>query len=617
LFEDLKEKVRHFPDLPGVYLLKDKNDRIIYVGKAGSLRKRVRSYLTDKTAYSPRLKSLQNKLATIDYLVTDSEVEALILECSLIKQYRPKFNVNFKDDKDYPYLILTPELYPRLELLRLSQKSSRKARYTPYPGRVERRFGPYTDVGAVRNTLFFLNSIFPLRRCRRPLDGNPTAERPCLNYQMKRCLAPCRGKESVPIAEYDQMVKQIVFFLEGRHSELEKDLKIQMEKAAAGEHFEEAAALRDRLLSLQRVTGQQQKMLMTKGSPDRDILALVHLESDVAAHIFIVRDGKLLSQKHFNLSGTEGLDEKEIMASFIKSYYSRIEALPAELLLAVEPADTPLLAAWLEQKAGSKINLRVPKRGELRKLVELAERNCLLKMEEDEARRTRRTEEPLQELSRLLGMKKIPERIEAYDISHLRGGSAVGAMTVFYHGEADKNEYRRFNIQKAPPGDDYAALQEILLRRAGRKDWLKPDLLLIDGGKGQLSAASTALQGTSLDGLAIAALAKDPDRLYLEGASLPVLMPAESPTLQLLQRIRNEVHRFAISGHRKRKRLTTVSSRLENIPGIGPTKRAALLKAFGSIEKVRQAKITELMEVPGISQILAEEIYRAGHGKLG
>lgn len=616
LFEELKKKVSRFPDLPGVYLLKDKNDRIIYVGKAGSLRKRVRSYLTDKTEYSPRLRSLQKQLQTIDYLVTDSEVEALILECSLIKEYRPRFNVNLKDDKDYPYLLITPEFYPRLELLRLSQKSSRRARYEALPGKTERRFGPYTDVGAVRDTMLFLGTLFPLRRCRQPLDGNPTKERPCLNFQMKRCLAPCQGRDIVPPEEYGKMVQQIALFLEGRHGDLEKQLKQQMDQAAANESFEEAAVIRDRLLSLQRVAGQQQKVLLAGNSPDRDIVAIARRNSVAAVHLFLIRDGRLLSQKHFSLTGTDELADEEVLASFVKSYYSRIDELPAEIFFSTEPAERTLLSAWLGTKAGRKVHLKTPQRGSLRKLVDLARRNCLLKLEEEENLRVRRTEEPLAELARLLGENALPERIEAYDVSHLRGGSPVGSMVVFRHGEEEKEEYRRFNIRKAAPGDDYAALAEMLERRAERSDWPPPDLLLIDGGKGQLAAAAKALRDTSLETVSLAALAKDPDRLYLEGAPMPVLLPAESATLQLLQRIRNEAHRFAVGGHRKHKSRNTISSRLENIPGIGPGKRAALLKAFGSIEKIRAAEIEDLLNVPGISRLLAEAIYEAAHLSL-
>ncbi len=610
MLDQLRVLVRRFPDHPGVYLLKDKNERVIYVGKARSLRQRVRSYLADNTSGSPRLKSLQSKLAAIDYVVTDSEVEALILECSLIKEYRPRFNVNLKDDKDYPYLLITPELYPRLELLRLSQKGYKKARYFAHPDREEHRFGPFTDVGAVRDTMQFLSSIFPLRRCRQHLDGTPTADRPCLNYQMNRCLAPCRGAEKVLPAQYNEMVRQVELFLQGRHGELEAGLKKQMEEAAVAERFEEAASMRNRLQSLQRVVGQQQKMLLKENSPDRDILALVRNDNRAAVHLFQVRDGKLLSQEHFPLSGTDEIKDSEVISSFIKSYYNRVEAVPREILLSTEPAEVELLAEWLKVIAEHPVRLHRPVRGALKKLMDLAYRNGILRLHEEEERFSRVTKEPLEELGRLLGLDTSPERIEGYDISHLGGGEPVGAMVVFLDGESYKSGYRRFNIRKAPASDDYAALQEVLKRRAAQQDWPKPDMLLIDGGRGQLNAARAALPGTDLASVPVASLAKNPDRLFLDSSSMPMRMAANDPLLQLLQRIRDEVHRFAISGHRSRKSRSSLQSSLEKIPGIGPSRRAALLSHFGNAEKVIKASVEELALVPGISDTLALQIYR-------
>ena len=613
MFDLLKEKVSRFPEQPGVYLLKDKDDRIIYVGKAMSLRHRVRSYLTETAAASPRLKSLQARLVDIDYVVTDTEVEALILECNLIKEYRPRFNVNLKDDKDYPYLILTAELYPRLELLRLSQRNGRRGHYRFGSDKGERRFGPYTDVGAVRDTMRLLGSIFPLRRCRQPLDGSRSAGRPCLNYQMKRCLAPCRGEEAVAAADYDKMVNQVILFLQGRYSELEDKLKRQMEDAAAEKRFEEAAALRDRLLSLQRVAGQQQKMLSIENNTDRDILALARVEQYTAVHLFQIRDGKLLRQEHFSLSGTDNLDNQEVMASFIKSYYNREEDLPVEILASDQPTDFGLLQHWLKRKAGRKVSLRVPQRAPLKKLVDLARRNCLLRLQEEEEQRRRKTDEPLMELARLLGLAKPPERIEGYDISHLRGGEPVGAMVTFQHGEPHREDYRRFNIRQAPAGDDYAALQEVLARRTRNDSLPVPDLVLIDGGRGQLNAAFEALYGTALDGVPLIALTKNPDHLFLTATPLPVRLPANNTMLQLLQRIRDEVHRFAVSGHRNRRDRRSIHSLLEEIPGIGPARRTALLDYFGSADKIRHATAEQLNEVPGISTALANSIHRQLH----
>ncbi len=605
MIESLKGKVQQAPELPGVYLLKDSNDRVIYVGKALSLRQRLRSYVAENEHMSPRLRSLQASLADLDFVVTDTEVEALILECNLIKEYRPRYNVNLKDDKDYPYLIITPELYPRLELMRLTQTGSRRARYEPFPGREEYRFGPFTDVRAVRETMQFIGSIFPLRRCRQPLNGEAVSSRPCLNYQMKRCLAPCRGEEHVSPERYTKMVKQILLFLQGRYGELQRKLKTQMEEAAREQKFEEAAALRDRLQSLERVAGQQQKMNLNQDEADRDVLALARHKKHSAVHLFQVRGGKLLSQDHFPLVGSEDVEDEEVIASFIKTYYNQVESMPEEVVVSDPPIDAELLERWLRVKADRKVSLRVPRRGHLKKIVELARRNCMLRLEEEEQQRVRRTEQPLEELGRLVGLDTPPQRIEGYDISHLRGGQPVGAMVVFQQGEPSKEGYRRFNIRKAPAGDDYAALQEVLTRRAIQKDWPKPDLMIIDGGKGQLSSAREALDETVLKGVALAALAKNPDQLFLEESALPVRLASDNPMLQMLQRIRDEVHRFAISGHRRRKARSSIHSQLEDIPGIGPSRRTALLEYFGSTENIKAASLEELTKIPGINNSLA------------
>ena len=609
--DTLKDKVGRFPDLPGVYLIKDDHERILYVGKAASLRKRVRSYLSEAPASSPRLKSLQSRLADIDYLVTDTEVEALILECNLIKEYRPRYNVNLKDDKDYPYLIITGELYPRLELMRLSQRNSRRGRYRPEPGREERRFGPYTDVEAVRETTRLLGSLFPLRRCRQPLDGKSSPERPCLNFQMKRCLAPCRGREDVSPEHYEKMVKQVALFLQGRYSELEDKLKQQMEEAAAGQKYEAAAALRDRLYSLQRIAGQQQKMLMVENSIDRDILALARHNKYTAVHLFQIRDGKMLRQNHFALSGAENLGDDEVIASFMKNYYSRERELPLEIALSELPAEADLIGRWMREKAGRKVNLRQPQRGALKKMVDLAARNCYLRLQEDEEQRKKRISEPLEKLAVLLGLVQPPVRIEGYDISHLRGDQAVGAMAVFNEGEPAKEEYRKFNIKHAPAGDDYAALEEVLQRRAGQEQWSRPDVILIDGGRGQLNSAYEALYDTRFKEVPLVALAKNPDQIFLKDSPQPVRLPASDPLLQLLQRIRDEVHRFAVSGHRTRRSRVSIKSKLENIPGIGPARRKALLKHFGSTENIMKASVDQLAEVSTINRALAEKVYRA------
>ncbi len=609
MLELLRVKIKQVPELPGVYIFKDSNDKVIYVGKAVSLRQRVRSYFTDNGQSSPRLRSLQANLADIDFVVTDSEVEALILECNLIKEYRPRYNVNLKDDKDYPYLIITPELYPRLELLRLSQLGGKRARYQPASDREEHRFGPFTDVGAVRETMKFLGSVFPLRRCRQPLDGAPAPERPCLNFQMKRCLAPCRGEEAVSPEQYNHMVKQALLFLQGRYSELQDRLKKQMDEAAGNQLFEEAATLRDRLQSLHRVAGQQQKMAVSEEEAERDILALGRHDNRSAVHLFQVRGGKLLSQDHYPLVGAEEVEDEEVMASFIKNYYNRVESVPGEIVVSDQPADADLLREFLKVRAEKRVNLKVPKRGPLKKMVELARRNCVLRLEEDEEQRIKRNEQPLKELGRLVGLNNPPGRIEGYDISHLRGSEPVGAMVVFIDGRQSKQDYRRFNIKDAPKEDDYAALQEVLLRRVSREDWPRPDLILIDGGRGQLNSAQEALKNTAFKDIPVIALAKDPDQIFVENSEMPVRLAAGNPMLQMLQRVRDEVHRFAISGHRRLKGHKSIHSMLEDIPGVGSSRRKSLLKHFGSAERIKKAGIGELTEVEGISKGLAETIY--------
>lgn len=615
----LAEKVRHFPFSPGVYLIKDAVDSIIYVGKARSLRQRVRNYVAAGSAVSPRLRAIQAQMHEIEYMVTDSEVEALILECNLIKEYRPRYNVDLKDDKNYPCLRLTGGLYPRLEYLRLSQKENRrKSRRFKEQEAVEERdalyFGPYTEVGAVRETMRLLGKIFPLRRCRRPLTGEPAQERPCLNYQMKRCLGPCRGAAAVSPAEYRSMVDQVVSFLEGKRDILEHQLEERMHRAAREERFEEAARLRDQVQAVRRITAQEQKVLDLKKSEDRDVLALVRQEAAVAVHLLVIREGKLIRREHFLLGPAAAeAGDGEALGAFVKSYYSRGARPPKEIIFSSEPDDRETLGGWLRKIAGSKVNLLVPRRGARRRLVEMALRNGLLKLADEQKRSAQRVLLPLEEVGRLAGLKEAPRRIEGYDVSHLRGGAAVGVMVVFEQGRPFKDGYRRFHLDRTPPGDDCAALQEVLQRRAAHPEWPLPELMLIDGGRAQLNAARGALQERGITEVALLALAENPDRIFLEQEKTPVLLPADSTLLQLLQRIRDEAHRFAIDYHRRLRRHSAIRSRLEEIAGVGPQRRAALLKRYGTLERLYHATVEELAAVPGISRVLAERVYRHLH----
>ncbi len=599
--EQLLEKIRRIPAAPGVYLFKDSIGRVIYVGKAVSLRQRVRSYLTEAGPLLPKLKALQTQMRDIDYIVTDSEVEALVLECNLIKENRPRYNVNLRDDKDYPCLRLTPELYPRLEYLRLSQKENKN-------GPAGRFFGPYTNAGAVRDTMRLLGKIFPLRRCRQPLTGEPVPQRPCLNYQMKRCLAPCQGIETISVEAYTAQVKQVIMFLEGRQTELDRRLERAMQIAAGREQYEEAARLRDQLQALRQVTAQQQNVLNLKKAADQDVLALVRDEKEAAVHLFRIREGKLLSQEHFRLAGTAGEADSDVLAAFVKSYYCRGGRPPKEMILSHPVGDKELLQQWLRETAGYRVDLITPARGNRKKLLELALHNGQLKFEAERQRTWQREKLPLAELAKLVGLEREPLRIEGYDISHLQGCEAVGSMVVFKQGQPDKDNYRHFHLRQTPAGDDYAALQEVLWRRIARLDWPLPDLILIDGGKGQLKAVRETLDRVGM-ALPLIALAKNPEQIFLEGAAAPLILPAQNTLLQLLQRIRDEAHRFALNYHRRLRQRSKTRSTLERIPGIGPKRRAALLEHFGSLETLLQASEEQIQAVPGIRKSTAHALY--------
>lgn len=618
LSEALAAKVSRFPDSPGVYLIKDVVGRVIYVGKARFLRRRVRSYLPGNSTQTPRLKALRAQMADIEFIATDNEVEALILESTLIKEYSPRYNVNLKDDKDYPYLRLTGGTYPRLEYLRLSQKGSRRSGRERQSGEEvdgAQYFGPFTNARAVQDTMKLLGKIFPLRRCRRPLNGAPSAERPCLNFQMRRCLAPCQGSGIVPPEQYEGLVRQVALFLDGRHRELERQLKSSMAEAAAGERYEEAARLRDQLHALEQVIDRQQKVLSVRRMVDQDVLALVRDkdEKEAAVQLFKIREGRLLSQEHFSLSGVAGTGDAEALEAFIQSYYSRGARPPAEIILSEQPEGKALLQEWLQITAGYRVNLVTPRRGYRKEMVEMARRNGQLQLQEERRRAWTRELLPLEELGRLAGMEKAPRRIEGYDISHLRGNEAVGSMVVFEQGRPFKDGYRHFYLRNTPAGDDYAAMKEVLMRRAARFDWPQPDLLMVDGGKGQLRAARKALAGSALAAVPLLSLAKDPEQIFLDGVPSPVVLPAGNTMLQLLQRIRDEAHRFAVDYHRRLRRRDSTRSLLEEVPGLGPKRRTALLEHFGDINKIYRATEEEFREVPGISRSMAGRLFAYLH----
>lgn len=588
-------RIQKLPHSPGVYLFKDEAGTVIYVGKALDLCRRVRSYFQKPELHPPRVRALVEKIAALSYVLTDSESEAFVLESNLIKEYSPRYNVQFKDDKHYPYLRLNmSEPFPRLEVARRIE------------GKDYRYFGPYSSAGAMRETLRLIKKLFPLRSCRRQLTEGVARGRPCLNYQIKRCLGPCRG--DITAREYGQVLDQVILFLEGRQSYLLKKIEKDMAAAAKALEFEKAARLRDRYYSLQKVM-ERQKAVATD-LKDRDVIALVETPKGFSIGLFRVRRGKLLGAETFVPRGTEGADSGEVMKEFLRHYYDTAAVVPGELLLSHMPAEKEFLEKWLQQKRGNKkIRLKVPLRGEKKALLELVKKNTLFQAQQDQAD-SREKELSLEELAALLKLPEPPQRIEGYDISHLAGRGTVGSMVVFVGGKPWKEGYRRFKVQTAGPADDYAALAEVLERRFNNDKLPLPALILIDGGRGQLSVTCSILEKKGLGHLPVIALAEEREQIFLPQRKAPLDLPASHPALQLLQQVRDEAHRFALSLTRNLVKKSSFSSFLESVPGIGPVRRKALLEHFGGLEALTKASLEEIKSVRAVDSATAERLYR-------
>ena len=587
-------RIQKLPHSPGVYLFKDEAGTVIYVGKALDLCRRVRSYFQKPELHPPRVKALVEKIAALSYVLTDSESEAFVLESNLIKEYSPRYNVQFKDDKHYPYLRLNmSEPFPRLEVARRIE------------GKGYRYFGPYSSAGAMRETLRLIKKLFPLRSCRRQLKEGEARGRPCLNYQIKRCLGPCRG--DITAREYGVVLDQVILFLEGRQSYLLKKIEKDMKAAARALEFEKAARLRDQYYSLQKVM-ERQKAVATD-LKDRDVIALVETPKGFSIGLFRVRRGKLLGAETFVPRGTEGADSGEVMKEFLRHYYDTAAVVPGELLLSHMPVEKEFLEKWLQQKRGNKkIHLKVPLRGEKKALLELVKKNTLFQAQHDQAD-SREKELSLEELAALLELPEPPQRIEGYDISHLAGRGTVGSMVVFVGGKPWKEGYRRFKVRTAGPADDYAALAEVLERRFNNSKPL-PALILIDGGQGQLSVTCSILEKKGLGHLPVIALAEEREQIFLPQRKAPLDLPDSHPALQLLQQVRDEAHRFALSLSRNLVKKSSFSSFLESVPGIGPVRRKALLEHFGGLEALRKASLEEIKSVRAVDSATAERLYR-------
>ena len=612
---DVSEELKKLPNSPGVYLMHDANDTIIYVGKAVNLHNRVRSYFRKIVGRGPQIDKMVEQIARFEYIVTDSELEALVLENNLIKEYSPKYNTMLKDDKTYPYIKVTvAEEYPRILFSREMKKD--RSKY----------FGPYTSAAAVKDTIELMNKLYQLRTCNRKLPRDIGLERPCLNYHIKQCMAPCQGYISKE--DYRQRIEQALDFLNGNYAPILNDLEQKMTKAAESLEFEEAARYRDLYNSVKSVA-QKQKITDSDGE-DKDIIALAKDEADAVVQIFFVRDGKLIGRDHFYMTHVEGCDTAQILLDFVKQFYAGTPYIPRELMLQEEIADIDILEKWLSSRKKSRVYIRVPKKGAKEKLVELAAQNAHLVLSQDKERIKReegRTIGAVKEIAALLQLENV-SRMEAYDISNISGFANVGSMVVFEKGKAKKSDYRKFRIQSVSGPDDYSCMKEVLTRRflhgIEEKQELNekeidhafgsftkfPDLLLMDGGKGQVNIALQVLEELQLS-IPVCGMVKDDNHrtrgLYYQNVEIPI--DTHSEGFKLITRIQDEAHRFAIEYHRSLRSKAQVKSVLDEIPGVGPARRKALMRHFGSIREIREASVERLCEVPEIPEHIAEQIY--------
>lgn len=591
---NLQSKLEHLPDQPGVYLFKDRSGELLYIGKATVLSDRVRSYFQRAGDQSPKTSLLVSQIADLETMVTRSELEALILESNLVKRHKPRFNVVLRDDKQYPYLRLpVKEDFPRLSIVRRVLKDG--ALY----------YGPYTPAGALRETLKVIKKVFPLATCTIDITG--AAERACIEFEIKRCMAPCTGNQSKD--EYHQIVKQVRHFLEGRDRELLDELRTEMETAAEREDFEEAARLRDRMFNIERML-ERQRITQTV-SVDQDVIGIARQGGAVDLQLLFVRGGLLIGRKDFFWPQSADSSDEELVRAAIEQFYNKDGQPPKELIIPVELPDASLIASWLSDKRGDSVRVLAPERGVKHQLVLLAEENAAASVA-DHLRDEEIDRQAGEELKRLLRLEQPLRRIEGFDISNTMGDQSVASMVVWEAGQMKKADYRRFKITTVVGANDFASMQEVVARRYGTSEDLSlPDLILIDGGPGQLAAARDGLKQVGHDDLPILGLAKargeKDERIFLAGRKNPILLRPQSPATHLLQRIRDEAHRFAITFHRKLRSKALLSSQLDQIIGIGELKRARLLKRFGSLEKLAAATDEELREA-GLSAEMADRI---------
>lgn len=610
---NIQEELKKLPGKPGVYLMHDEKDAIIYVGKAISLKNRVRQYFQSSRNKGAKIEQMVTHISRFEYIVTDSELEALVLECNLIKEHRPKYNTMLMDDKTYPFIKVTVnEPFPRVMMARRMKKD--KAKY----------FGPYTSAGAVKDTIELIRKLYHIRSCNRSLPKDIGKERPCLNYHIHQCYAPCQGY--ISREEYRKSIDEVVRFLNGNYDPILKELEEKMLDASENLEFEKAIEYRELLASIQKIA-QKQKITDTAGD-DRDIIAMASEGEDAVVQVFFIRGGRLIGRDHFYLKIAENDTKSEILSSFIKQFYAGTPYIPAELMLPEEIEDQEIIEEWLTTRREHKVRLRIPKKGTKEKLVELAQKNAQMVLKNDKERLKReegRTIGAVKELEKILGLTGII-RMEAYDISNTNGFDSVGSMVVYEHGKPKRNDYRKFKIKSVQGPDDYASMNEVLTRRfehglRERQDESEtggfqafPDLIMMDGGRGQVNIALEVLEKLNLH-IPVCGMVKDDNHrtrgLYFNNVELPI--DRNSECFRLITRIQDEAHRFAITFHRQLRSKGQVHSILDDIPGVGPARRKDLMRSFENIEAIRNATVDNLKELPSMNEKSAQEVYKFFH----
>lgn len=595
----LAVRLKALPAKPGVYLFRDSEGKVIYVGKAANLSSRVRSYFGAASNMPPKIQRLVPNIRDFDVVVTGSEQEALILECDMIKKYAPRYNAHLKDNKTFPYLkIDITDDWPAVYITRRVQKDG--ARY----------FGPFASAGSVRRTLRLIKKIFPFRSCTKRIEGKD--KRPCLDYHIHQCLGPCIG--AVGKDEYHEIINQVILFLQGRQEIILRELDAKMKAAAQRLQFEKAALLRDQIAAIEQVIEGQRIASTLYG--EKDVIGLALDEAVAYVELFSIRNNKLIGQDHFVMEGTQGESPSQIMTGFVKQYYSSASYIPRLILLQYQVDEPAVLSKWLARQRGGRVELRVPQRGGNKKLVDAVGENAArgLELAKLKGMKAEVIGAGLRELRDRLSLSRMPQRIECYDVSNIQGRLSVASMVVLEKGWPKPAHYRRFRIKTVAGADDYAMIRETLRRRfgrglAGEATWaIIPDLVLIDGGRGQLNAALEVRQELGLDSIPMVSLAKENEEIFIPGDPQPVRLGKDSPALHILQRARDEAHRFAIAYHRKLRRKEATTSALDDIPGIGPQRKRALLRRFGSVEAIKQASLEELSKIDGMNPSIARKL---------